>query len=301
MHLSPRFDNLRLPDSTIDLVVWIPAYNSGRWIRDALNSALEQDYQSFVILVFDDSSTDDTVSIVEKYVSLYPDKVFLVRSPVRSFGEDFALFPYQIVKSLKNRYLALLDADDIWISKSKLSKCVQLLESDEFVSAISHRLKPVDQNGVTLDFRRYVEQELVAILNCKGAIGRMVRKISLFVPTSSLVMRLNMYPLEMAEFISRSPVPDLLIKTGLKLKGPIKLVADELGSQRFHKSSNWTSKPLFSKIGDTLCAVRLASKAWGPKVATGILLHFALISTLTVVAFLKRLSLKIAGKLSLPN
>jgi glycosyltransferase involved in cell wall biosynthesis len=44
--------------------VIIPAYNSGRFMADALDSVLRQSYEDWEIVVAD-SSTDDTRSVVE--------------------------------------------------------------------------------------------------------------------------------------------------------------------------------------------------------------------------------------------
>jgi glycosyltransferase involved in cell wall biosynthesis len=43
--------------------ICIPAYQGSRWIRDAVESALAQDYSSIEVLVVDDCSTDDTAAI----------------------------------------------------------------------------------------------------------------------------------------------------------------------------------------------------------------------------------------------
>lgn len=55
-----------LPESpTVSIL--IPSYNQGQFIRDCIDSILQQDYRPLRIHVVDGASTDDTVSVLESY------------------------------------------------------------------------------------------------------------------------------------------------------------------------------------------------------------------------------------------
>jgi glycosyltransferase involved in cell wall biosynthesis len=45
----------------------IPAYNLARYLEEAIDSVLNQDYQNIELIVLDDGSTDDTRQVLEKY------------------------------------------------------------------------------------------------------------------------------------------------------------------------------------------------------------------------------------------
>ena len=47
----------------------ITSFNYGQYIKDAINSCLEQDYKNIEIIVVDDGSSDNTHSILEEYSS----------------------------------------------------------------------------------------------------------------------------------------------------------------------------------------------------------------------------------------
>lgn len=47
--------------------VILPAYNGSRYIREAIESVLAQDYKNFELIIIDDASIDDTSVILEKY------------------------------------------------------------------------------------------------------------------------------------------------------------------------------------------------------------------------------------------
>ena len=47
--------------------VIIPAFNRGKYIRQTVDSGLNQTYPNFELIVVDDGSTDDTRQILEEY------------------------------------------------------------------------------------------------------------------------------------------------------------------------------------------------------------------------------------------
>jgi glycosyltransferase involved in cell wall biosynthesis len=99
--------------------VIIPSYNAARYLPQAIESVLAQSYRPFEILVIDDGSTDDTVSVLEKY-----------RSSIRYFRQPNggpARARNRGIAEARGRYIAFLDADDIWLP-NKLSQQVQCLE-----------------------------------------------------------------------------------------------------------------------------------------------------------------------------
>lgn len=87
--------------------VIIPLYNKADYVSDCLNSALEQTFTDYEIVIVNDGSTDSSVAIVE---SISSDKIKLFHqenlgaSKARNNGASFA----------KGNYIAFLDADDIW-------------------------------------------------------------------------------------------------------------------------------------------------------------------------------------------
>ena len=85
----------------------IPAYNADSFIREAVDSALGQTHTDVEVIVVDDSSTDDTASVLQSY----GERIIVHRQPnggvaaARNAGARLA----------SGRWVAFLDADDVWL------------------------------------------------------------------------------------------------------------------------------------------------------------------------------------------
>jgi hypothetical protein len=93
--------------SEVPLVtISMPAFNSERYIAEAIESVLAQTYQNFELIIVDDGSTDRTREIVERYSDPRIIKIF-------SDQNRGLITTRNLIASLaKGKYLALLDADD---------------------------------------------------------------------------------------------------------------------------------------------------------------------------------------------
>ena len=49
--------------------VIIPCYNGEKFITEAIESALDQIYQNWELIIVDDGSTDNSKNIVQKYIT----------------------------------------------------------------------------------------------------------------------------------------------------------------------------------------------------------------------------------------
>ena len=89
------------------LTAFVPVRNGGAWIRESLQSLLEQTLQPSEILVADDASTDGTPEIVESLGSP------LIRVLRHETHQGISANCNEMIRQAKGRYLARMDADDI--------------------------------------------------------------------------------------------------------------------------------------------------------------------------------------------
>lgn len=89
--------------------VIIPLYNKQNYIEATLNSVLSQTFQDFEVIVVNDGSTDNSISMVKNIqdtrIKVFENKKNVGLSETRNIGVGFA----------KGEVIALLDADDIWL------------------------------------------------------------------------------------------------------------------------------------------------------------------------------------------
>lgn len=86
--------------------VSMPAFNSERYIAEAIESILAQTYQNFELIIVDDGSTDRTREIIESFTDPRIIKVYSDRN------RGLITTRNRIAQLAKGKYLALLDADD---------------------------------------------------------------------------------------------------------------------------------------------------------------------------------------------
>jgi len=114
--------------SKVLVSVIIPSYNSSRYINSAIDSVLCQTYQNFEIIVVDDGSLDDSISIVNQYKLL--DKRVKLFDLKSNFGVYYAR-NFGISKS-KGEYYCFLDSDDLWF-KDKLEYQIDFMKKNNFL------------------------------------------------------------------------------------------------------------------------------------------------------------------------
>lgn len=106
--------------------VIIPAYNCANFIHMALDSALDQDVPTEIIVI-NDCSSDNLDVIMEHYLQ-YPQILYLKNEKNMGVAESRNIG----VSLARGKYIAFLDADDYW-EKDKLKKQLKLIEETDAV------------------------------------------------------------------------------------------------------------------------------------------------------------------------
>lgn len=104
----------------IDII--IPNYNNGEFLDKSIRSVIKQSFKNWRIYIVDDSSTDNSKSILKKYKNNKKIKLFYLK---RNMGPSYCR-NYAISKS-KSELIAFLDSDDFW-SKEKLKKQIDFMK-----------------------------------------------------------------------------------------------------------------------------------------------------------------------------
>lgn len=97
-------------------------YNGEKYLKEQLNSLLNQTYKDFKVIVCDDCSTDGTMDILKEYQLNHPD-IFQVYKNEKNTTSAKYNFMNMMIK-YKDDYIMLCDQDDVWLpDKIELTLC----------------------------------------------------------------------------------------------------------------------------------------------------------------------------------
>lgn len=204
-------------------------YNYARYLRDAIESALNQTYPRTEVIVVDDGSTDNSREIIETFASR--GKVIPV---YKENGGQASAFNAGFARS-QGEIIIFLDADDVLLPQA-VEEVVRVWRKG--VTKVQWRLALVDQNLKPLG-GVYPEYKLPS-----GDVRRLLLKWRLYPssPTSgnafSRVFLQGVLPMpEQPWRISA----DSYLLTLAGLRGPIISIDQTLGFYRIHGKNNWAT------------------------------------------------------------
>ncbi len=118
-----------MPDKKPMVSIVCTNFNKGEWIRDAVESFLNQkcDFEYEIILI-DDASTDNSPDIIREYESKYPD---IIHAFYNKNNLGITKTWIKVCKKTRGKYIARCDGDDYWIDDNKLQKQVDVLEKNK--------------------------------------------------------------------------------------------------------------------------------------------------------------------------
>lgn len=123
--------------------VLMPVYNCELYIKEAVDSILNQTFTDFEFLIIDDASTDKTVSVIKTYND---PRIQLIEKPVNS-GLTISLNMGLVLA--KGIYIARMDGDDISLPK-RFEKQVAFLDGNPEVIMCATSYSIIGDNEIFL-------------------------------------------------------------------------------------------------------------------------------------------------------
>ncbi len=105
--------------------IYIPAYNAEKYLKQAIDSCLTQNFGDLEVCVCNDGSTDGTEAILQSYAN--NKKVRWVSQPNRGIGAA----TNAALALCRGMYIAQLDADDV-LKQGAVRECVSVLETTDY-------------------------------------------------------------------------------------------------------------------------------------------------------------------------
>ena len=122
----------------------MPTYKCGRFIEESIKSVQAQTYLSWELIIVDDCSGDDTVSIVLD-LKKNDDRIRLYQN---SFNSGAAVSRNVALQYARGRWIAFLDSDDLW-EPTKLEKQINFMEENNYAFSY-HDYIEIDEEGKEL-------------------------------------------------------------------------------------------------------------------------------------------------------
>jgi teichuronic acid biosynthesis glycosyltransferase TuaG len=155
-------------------------YNCEKFIKDAIESVLKQDYENYELIIVDDCSNDSSMLIIDKYLKI-SNKIKCISLKIRS---GIALTRNHGISITTGDWVAILDADDIYHPK-KLSKQVEFIKSYKLNNLVLVGTNCITINDKNNIIKKYYYPELSKLL-----INNLLQ-LKKFPPHSSILYNKN--------------------------------------------------------------------------------------------------------------
>lgn len=109
-----------------------PTYNSEKFVAETIESVLQQSYQNWEMIIVNDASIDNTLTILKEYAR--EDKRIKIINNSRNLG--VAKSRNIAIEAALGDYIAFLDSDDVWF-QDKLEKQIAFILENKLVISYS--------------------------------------------------------------------------------------------------------------------------------------------------------------------
>lgn len=146
---------------TIEILM--ATYNGEKYIKEQINSIINQTYKNWKLLIRDDGSKDKTIKIVKEYQKK-DDRIKLLEDNKGNLG--FVKNFEELIKNSKENYIMFSDQDDYWL-ENKIEKYVEVIENLD---------KKESQNPLLIHSNSYVCDEKLNVLKEKFVDSRIANE-----------------------------------------------------------------------------------------------------------------------------
>ena len=123
------------------LTICMPVYNGSRYLRESIGSILGQDFENFILLCYDDGSTDDSAEVLKSF----GDGRIRIIEGGENRGGIYARA--QLINAVETKYCMWLDDDDRYCRSDAVSEAMYTIKSNDFDMVNFVRVDEVDSNG----------------------------------------------------------------------------------------------------------------------------------------------------------
>ena len=119
--------------------VIMPVYNAEKYLKESIESILQQTYSNIELIIIDDGSKDNSIEIIKNYKDERVRSFYFANSGC-SKQRNYGLY------KASGDIIALMDADDI-SEKTRLENQIDFLKSNQDIKILGTNCLVVDENG----------------------------------------------------------------------------------------------------------------------------------------------------------
>ncbi|MGK4060387.1 glycosyltransferase family 2 protein [Loigolactobacillus coryniformis] len=144
----------------------MPAHNSERYIKTAIESVQQQIYSNWELIIVDDCSSDATHKIISRFIDARIKLITLSENLGISYARNKA------IQKSTGKYIAFLDSDDVWRT-DKLSKQINYMENTgsaftytyyQVINEYDEKVRIVSQMPSKVEYRDLLKSNFIGLL-----------------------------------------------------------------------------------------------------------------------------------------
>lgn len=214
--------------------VVMPMYNVASYIKESLNSVLNQSFKHFEVICVDDGCTDETLDVLAKFKD---PRVKIISQ--RNMG--LAAARNTGIAAARGLYVALLDSDDVWLP-NKLSKHVAHLNNSPEVGVSYCPSLFIDEQSNPMGIGQFPKLKDVSTKDifCRNPVGNgsaaVMRKSMLFEVEQMVPFFSKMRPVYFDESMRQSEDIEFWLRVSLSTNWAFEGVDEPLTLYRVNSS-----------------------------------------------------------------
>jgi len=225
-HADTGRSNEHAPTRPERVTIFVPTYNRAQWLARAIESALQQSYEDFVLLVSDNCSTDATRQVVETFDD--PRLVYVRQEEHLGLNEHFNRC-YELADT---EYMFLIPDDDL-MQIDALEQTIAVLDANPGVGLVHGCARLVDGSGTTIVGAHHMTQlEHDEIETGEDFIRRAVDQGYRIHASTALIRTIALADVRLRD--DEFPVTDVGLWLRLALSWDIAFLARTLAVVRIH-------------------------------------------------------------------
>ncbi len=217
--------NSSLQSKEVLVSIGVPVYNGENFLKDTLESILQQTFDNFELIISDNASTDATEKICRSYAE--KDKRIKYHRNEKNLGaaKNYNL----LVDMAKGKYFKWAAADDL-IAPEYLTLCVEILDNNPDILVSQTKVRLIDENNQHLqdydDQLHFISAKPHVRLN-----NYLFRKVGMWNAIFGLI---RIDQLRKTPLIGTYIASDQVLLGELILRGKVYQIPERLFSRRKH-------------------------------------------------------------------